>query len=414
MKSTFAHVALVAALSTVSVTGLATTAHAAAPDSAAATPADPVIAQLKKCETLKCPAVKTLIGLKDGVWPRIKEGLAAPDEMTRFWSLGVLTEIPTLKARDAVAAMLADKKIRIRAAAAYVLGAMKDKSVSPHLVKALADKDLNVRFSAAMALGRVKDPATVKPLTVATRDSDEEVRAYACLALGDMGIKTVVPTLMERLDQDLHPKVRGFAAMSLSKVADKRALPLLRKRLNEETDAKAFAAAVFALGELGGTSELLLLKRVEGSLAKHRVKAIGTSADVAEYVADAIDKLRATRFETLGLSVALPEGFKVGTTAGNKVTLVAAAKVPTASVLGSLERFPKSGKSAAVLAGKSHTALNFGEYKVLRTTSIATEGVHTVAYYFDHADGPLAVTFTVPTNSDIKTLDRAVRSLRFL
>ena len=76
----------------------------------------------------------------EGIWPEIKRGLEAPDEMTRFWTLGVLSEVIVPAARPALAALLDDPEIRVRAAAAYALGAQRDKAVTKWLIKALADK----------------------------------------------------------------------------------------------------------------------------------------------------------------------------------------------------------------------------------------------------------------------------------
>ena len=82
-----------------------------------------LVDRLKKCQSLEtCPTVKALLARGEKIWPAIAVGLAAPDEMTRFWTLGVLSEIPVEAAQDAIGKMLADKEIRVRAAAAYALG----------------------------------------------------------------------------------------------------------------------------------------------------------------------------------------------------------------------------------------------------------------------------------------------------
>lgn len=364
-----------------------------------------LINQLKSCKSLQCPAAAQLIAMKDKVWPHMKVGLTAPDEMTRFWSLGVLSEVPLLKARDDIGGMLGDAKIRVRAAAAYALGAIKDKSVSPFLIKALQDKDLNVRFAAAVAMARVKDPATAPALAVAVRDRDEDVRAYACLALGDIGLKESVKILMERLDQDAHPKVRGFAAMALSKINDPSTFKLLRQRLKEETDAKALAAAIYALGELGNKKVLAQLQKLEASLASHPNKAIRESKDVAEYVRDAVDKLRATEFAKMKVAIALPDGFTVQAETATTATLVSAG-----SPVGKVTWHPK-GKQAKVLAGAGAASVKFGGTDGFRSIA-EKEGVKTARYFFDSERGVLEITFFVPSLAfDQKTFDRAAGSL---
>lgn len=286
-------IALIGALTWPSLALAAEPAPPPGADALATASVTELVGGLKKCKTLKgCPPVQELLKRGKAVWPELQAGLEAPDEMTRFWTLGVLSEIPTLAAREPVAARLKDPKIRVRAAAAYALGAMHDKSVTPHLLVALADKDLNVRFAAAVAMGRVKDPKTIPALIGACRDRDEDVRAYAALALGDIGDPTALPTLHERLDQDAHARVRGFAAMALAKLADQRSLAPLLARLDEERDPKALAAAVFALGALGDPSAIAVLEALSLKLAAETDEALRDSKELKEYIADAIKTLQ--------------------------------------------------------------------------------------------------------------------------
>ena len=244
-----------------------------------------LVDQLKGCESLEtCAPVKRLIERKAAIWPELQVGLDAPDEMTRFWTLGVLSEVIIKEARPAIARLLDDTKVRIRAAAAYALGAHRDKAVTPWLLKALQDKDLNVRFAAVVGLGRVRDPASIGPLQAALRDPDEEVRAYAALALGDIRDRVATPSLIERLREDIKPQVRGFAAMALSKLKDPRSLVPLMAQAKDERDPKALAAALHALGELGDVKALSV---IEPHLT-HR------APEVRDYAKDAIKTLKAS------------------------------------------------------------------------------------------------------------------------
>jgi HEAT repeat protein len=241
-----------------------------------------LVGQLKTCKSLDtCAVVEAIVSRKGGFWPQLAVGLDAPDEMTRFWTLGVLSKAPVKKAIEAIAGKLGDPKIRVRAAAAYALGALRSKDVTPHLLRAVLDKDLNVRFAAVVAMGRVRDPATVDALLNACRDRDEDVRAYAVAALGDIGDKRSLPRLHERLEQDVHGKVRGFAGMALARFKDPTSVPVLKRRLKEEKDAKALAASIYALGEIGDATSADLIK----SHAAHENDV------VREYVARALEKL---------------------------------------------------------------------------------------------------------------------------
>ncbi|MDP6942545.1 MAG: HEAT repeat domain-containing protein [Myxococcota bacterium] len=242
-----------------------------------------LVDQLKDCQSLEtCPAVKQLVAGGPAIWPGIKRGLDAPDEMTRFWTLGVLSEVIVPAARQSIATLLGDREIRVRAAAAYALGAQRDRAVTPWLVKALEDDDLNVRFAAAVALGRVRDPASIPALVKVLRDKDEDVRAYAALALGDIGDRAATPRLVERVREDIHPKVRGFAAMALGKLKDPKSLGALMAQAREERDAKALASALYALGALGDPKAIAVIR-------PHLAHA---DSDVREYAKDALKRLK--------------------------------------------------------------------------------------------------------------------------
>lgn len=240
------------------------------------------VSQLNACASLDdCKAVKAIIATKGGFWPGIKGGLASTDEMTRFWVLGILSKAPVKEAMEDIATMLADPKVRVRAAAAYALGSLKGAKVTLHLERALEDKDLNVRFAAVVAMGRVGDPVSLKALLRACRDKDEDVRAYALMGLGDLGLVAALPRMHERLDEDVHPKVRGFAAMALARIGHRSSVEPLERRLADEKDPKALSAAIAALGATAGPA----------SVAKIKKHATHVDETVRRYVADALQSI---------------------------------------------------------------------------------------------------------------------------
>ena len=245
-----------------------------------------LVAELPKCESLEtCPATQKLITLKERIWPEIKIGLEDPQELTRFWTLGVLSEVVIKDAIGTIAKSIDDPEIRVRAAAAYALGAQRDRAVTPHLIRAAADKDLNVRFAAVVAMGRVQDPASVDTLLGALRDKDDDVRGYAAYALGDIGDRRATERLCERLREDLISKVRGMSAMALGSLKDPAAKTTLLARLQAEEDAKALAAAIYATAQLKDPS-------TRAAIAKHTDHK---SSDVREYVKDALKTLDAIK-----------------------------------------------------------------------------------------------------------------------
>jgi hypothetical protein len=221
------------------------------------------VGELNACLELDCEAVRALVARGEKVWPELEVGLAHQDEMVRFWTLGVLTEVPVAAARGRIIGMLSDKAVRIRAAAAFALGAQRSPEVVEPLLVALFDADVNVRFEAASALSRVPDKRAVEPLIEVMADPDHDVRGAACEALGAIGDLRAVPTLVARLMDDRKPGVRGRAAVALGAMKAEVA-PQLAKRAGRERDPEALAAMCWALGEVGKSDDGVSVKALEG------------------------------------------------------------------------------------------------------------------------------------------------------
>ena len=235
-----------------------------------------LVSQLATCQEMDCAALRALVARGDKVWPELEVGLDDADEMVRFWTLGVLTEVPVAAARPRLIGLLGDPLVRIRAATAFALGAQKTPEVVPPLVAALADADVNVRFEAASALGRVPDARAVEALIKASADEDEDVRRAACEALGNIKDERAQPVLVERLS-DRKAIVRGHAAIALGVMKGGGAVDALIKRAGRERDAEALAAMTWALGEIGDARARAVLE----TLTKHAAEVVRAQATEA-------------------------------------------------------------------------------------------------------------------------------------
>jgi HEAT repeat protein len=229
-----------------------------------------LIAQLPSCLELDCPPIVALVAMGESVWPDLDAGLDAKDEMVRFWSLGVLSEVPVAAARGKLIALLADGAVRIRAASAFALGAQRSPEVVPALLGAIFDPDVNVRLEVATALARVPDPRAVEPLIELLGDPDHDVRAAACDALGAIGDGRAAGPLVMRIREDRKPLVRGHAAAALGALGPatlgaglKDSVEALAKRASRERDLEALGAMIWALGELGQADDGLSVSTLE-------------------------------------------------------------------------------------------------------------------------------------------------------
>ena len=256
----------------------------AAPAQAPAPSVEDLVGRLEPCEDLDCPPARALVARGAAIWPALEVGLAPErGEMTRFWTLGVLSEVPIPAARARLEALLAaDPLVRIRAAAAFALGNLRTPEVAPALAKALADSDVNVRYEAASALGRSPDKAAVPALLTALRDKDEDVRAAVVEALGAARDPQAVDPLLRRAERDPVPAVRGMAAVALANLRAPSVVAPLVARLASEDNPQALAAVCWALGELGDARALAPLE----GLASH------PSAVVKQHAAEAVARLK--------------------------------------------------------------------------------------------------------------------------
>lgn len=240
-----------------------------------------LVAELNGCLEMDCAPLRALIAKGDKVWPELEVGLDSSEEMTRFWTLGVLTEVPVAAARTRLMGLLKDPLVRIRAAAAFALGAQRSPEVVAPLIEALADSDVNVRFEAASALGRVPDVRALGPLVTATNDTDEDVRRAACEALGSFKDDRARAALLDRLQNDRKAIVRGHAAIGLGAMKATAAVDALVRRAARERDPEALAAMAWALGEIGDTKAKPTLE----TLTQH------ASESVRKQATDALGKL---------------------------------------------------------------------------------------------------------------------------
>ncbi|MFT7580532.1 MAG: HEAT repeat protein [Myxococcota bacterium] len=244
-----------------------------------------LLEKAKTCEDFDCPPLAALIRSGPSLWPDLEWGLAVErDELVRFWTLGVMSEVKIEAARPLLETLLSgDKLVRIRAAAAYALGNMGGAAAKGPLLAALKDKDVNVRFEAVSALGRMRVKNAGKPLRKMLRDKDADVRAAAIDALGLLKEQASFDAVVRRLGGDPAAVVRGHAAVALGNTSRAEAVAPLIARLTAEKDADALSAACWALGELKPKSALTSLE----ALTKHR------HPKVAKHASDAIAAIKA-------------------------------------------------------------------------------------------------------------------------
>ncbi len=188
------------------------------------------------------------------------------------------------RAVSAVAAALDDPEVKVRASAAYALGATHDPIAVEPLSHALEDEDEGVRLKAVSALNRIRTDEAALVLARALNDPSPKIRRTAVFCLGYQG-RAVSFSHLVRVANDPDARIRTAAFEGLMHIGDERGIPLMVNALGDE-DEKVRVAAIDGLAVLGGDEEVEPLSRMLGDsngavIAKATVALVQIGTDNA-------------------------------------------------------------------------------------------------------------------------------------
>ncbi len=135
-------------------------------------------------------------------WKQLVADLQSPLVSVRATVARRLGQCGSRQAVDALVRALNDSSPEVRREAARALGRIRDAHAVLPLTEALNDPDTNVRFYAAWALGELKDGRAAEALLRALRDPEWTVRDQAAWALKELHDPTLLPKLVELLDDE--------------------------------------------------------------------------------------------------------------------------------------------------------------------------------------------------------------------
>jgi HEAT repeat protein len=190
--------------------------------------------------------------------PLLIDALDDPAEEVAYAAQCALTEIGP-KALPALARALKDKRVNVRASAAYSIGgrwSRESRTFLPDLIDALRDPEPRVRWCACAALGSFESEAAmaVPALTDALNDKDARISGIAATTLGRIGPKAhpAVPTLTELLRRK-NKDLAIDAASGLGGIgpAAKAAVPALIEALHDNQYDDCRSPFICALGAIG-------------------------------------------------------------------------------------------------------------------------------------------------------------------
>jgi HEAT repeat protein len=210
-----------------------------------------------------------------------------------------------------VTALLRDRGLTTRAAAARALGLIQERATVPALVSALGDRAATVRREAAFALGLMGDSTVVGAIALRwDRELDPGAREAMVTALGLLGARAGAPTIARALSSKRESE-RWAAALAAARIRD-RALTSPLTALADDARPEMRWRVAYALGRIGdraaGAPALRNLTRDKFELvrmsAARAIAEVGdsSSADVlAPLLKDSAWRVRVNAARALGL-----------------------------------------------------------------------------------------------------------------
>ncbi|MFC1637269.1 HEAT repeat domain-containing protein [Planctomycetota bacterium] len=223
---------------------------------------------------------RTLVRIGEpAVLPMIK---ALEDENVRVrraaaFVLGKIADVRAVKPLTAMCTKEDDAYVRLEAAAAALVG-MGILRLEP-LLEMLDDKDANVVWNAARVLVEA-GPPVVEPMIKKLEGENEKVRRMAAYVLGEVGDRKAVEVLTKVFEEDDSIYVRAVAAAALFKMGELK-LERLVEALAEE-DLESVHCATQALANIGAPAVDALIKVLNDENEQVRKCAAGALAMIGK------------------------------------------------------------------------------------------------------------------------------------
>lgn len=220
----------------------------------------------------------------------------------------VLPVVHTLRAAEAVRALVTDDDPETRAKACEALARIGDTSAVPLLFAALGDANPRVGHAAIAAIQSLGAPETAERAIAALRTGAPAVRRYALRIISYMGFTEAFAPVLEATD-DPDLRVAELAVGALGMMVDPRVEPAF-SRLARDPREPVRAATMRAAGHRGGAGALRVLGvgladeaawvRYYACQGLGRIGDGATTALVVGRLSDATPHVRIAAIEALG------------------------------------------------------------------------------------------------------------------
>jgi HEAT repeat protein len=230
--------------------------------------------------------------------------LTSEDPATRA---AVLPIVRTMRAAEAVRALVADEDPETRAQACEALARIGDTSAVPLLFTALGDANPRVGHAATAAIQSLGVPDTGARAIAALREGPTAVRRHALRIISYMGFVEAFASVLEAVD-DPDPRIAELAVGALGMMSDSRVEPAFR-RLARDPRESVRSATMRAAGHRGGVGALRVLETGLGDDAAWvryyacqglgRIGDDGSTSRVIGRLSDATPHVRIAAIEAL-------------------------------------------------------------------------------------------------------------------
>ena len=231
--------------------------------------------------------------------------LASPNPATRA---AVLPVVNTLRAAEAVRALIDDDEAETRAQACETLARIGDTAAVPRLFAALEDDSPRVAHAATAAIQALGVPETAGLTIAALASPSPAARRHALRIVASLGFSEAFDAVRRAVD-DPDPRIAELAVGALGVMMDPRVDPVFVQLARDERDGVR-AATMRAAGHREGAAGLRLLEagitddaawvRYYACQGLGRIGDHGTTALIVGRMSDAAPHVRIVAIEALG------------------------------------------------------------------------------------------------------------------
>jgi HEAT repeat protein len=194
-----------------------------------------------------------------GATQHIVQFLHDENAQVRKRAVWALAELEAREAIPQILPLLKDRDVGVRTTTISALGDLKSTEAVPELKNLLQEKETYICISALRALGHIGARGSIPDIMKFLRSSNPDIRSETGKTLVQLNAQEVLAEILDML-KDEHPSTRAFAATLLGQLDARKAEEELVTLLQNDKDkevCKATSIALCRIGSRAGVQYLL-------------------------------------------------------------------------------------------------------------------------------------------------------------